>query len=215
MKQLLLDLSPAKPSLSNFVEGRNGEALQTLKDLASGRSQERMVYLWGEEGCGRTHLLQACSREAGPDARYVACVRDTRFDFDADFAAADDVENLDAEGQVSLFHFCNRIRERGGVLLASGSLPPSQLDLRPDLATRLAWGLVYQLHVLDDAEKREALERHAGMLGFELPHDVEDYMMHHVRRDLPTLVKMIDALDEYSRESKRPVTIPLLKEIMK
>ncbi|HQT25485.1 MAG TPA: DnaA regulatory inactivator Hda [Burkholderiales bacterium] len=215
MKQLLLDLSSAKPALSNFVRGRNGEVLEALEDLASGRSGERMVYLWGEEGCGRSHLLLACCNEAGPDSRYVACSPDTKFDFDADFTAVDDVENLGGEGQVSLFHLCNRIRERGGILLASGNLPPSRLHLRPDLATRLGWGLVYQLHVLDDGEKREALRAHAKMLGFELPSDVEDYLMNHARRDLPALVRIIDALDEYSRESKRHVTIPLLKEIMK
>lgn len=214
MKQLLLDLSPPKPAFSNFVPGSNREALQTLKDLASGSSKEWMVYLWGDEGCGKSHLLLACCDEAGQDVRYVACRADTRFEFDADLVAVDDVDKLDGEGQIGLFHLCNRLKEKGGVLVAAGNAPPSRMNLRADLSTRLGWGLVYHVHCLCDEEKREALKAHAGMLGFEISVEVVNYLMHHVRRDLPSLVKTIDALDEYSRESKRPITIPLLKEIM-
>ncbi len=214
MKQLLLDLSPGQPTLANFVQGSNSEALQALKALAGKGSREKMIYLWGEAGCGKSHLLMACCGESGPDSLYVACRKDTRFEFEKDFVAADDVGKLDEEGQVSLFHLCNRLRERGGVLLASGSAPPSAMKLRSDLSTRLAWGLVYQLHSLDDEEKREALKAHAGMLGFEISVEVVNYLMHHVPRDLPALVELIDALDRDSRECKRPVTIPLLKEII-
>lgn len=214
MKQLLLDLAPGKPTLSSFVTGSNGEVLQAIRDLAGSGSRESTVYLWGEEGCGKSHLLRACCEEVRKDSRYVACRADTRFEFDSGFVAVDDVENLDEAGQIGLFHLCNRLKEAGGILLASGNAPPSRLKLRADLATRLGWGLVFQVHALDDGEKREALKAHARMLGFEIPVEVLDYLMHHFRRDLHSLVKAIDALDIHSRESKRAITIPFLKEIM-
>lgn len=219
MMQLLLDLSPGKPTLANFVAAGNAEALQTLQDLLGRRLNERMIYLWGVEGSGKSHLLLACVEEAagryGLESAYVRCEPGIHFDSTADFVAVDNVENLDEAGQIGLFHLYNTLREQGGMLLASGNSPPARTALRADLSTRLGWGLVYQIHALADADKREALKAHARARGFEIAMEVLDYLMHHIRRDLTTLVKMLDALDEYSRREKRPITIPLLKEIMR
>ena len=88
------------------------------------------------------------------------------------------------------------------------------MNLREDLATRLGWGLVYQIHLLSDEEKREALHARARAKGFEISVEVVEYLMHHMRRDLPTLLKMLDALDEFSLEAKRAITIPMLKQVI-
>jgi DnaA family protein len=89
-----------------------------------------------------------------------------------------------------------------------------QLGLRPDLVTRLGWGLVYQVHALTDADKSEALEHYAAARGFSLQPEVRQYLLARVRRDLPTLLAMLDALDRYSLEAKRPITVPLLRELL-
>lgn len=212
MKQLLLDFPPQSPTLANFVSGENGELLYMLRELVAGRSNERMVYLWGEAGCGRTHLLRACAEEA--HGIYVSCGSASAFDYESGFVAVDDAGALDEAGQIALFHLYNRLKEAGGALLVSGDEPPARMGLREDLATRLGWGLVYQVRPLLDEEKRSALRAHAKAMGFEISVEVVDYLMHHIRRDLPTLMKMLDALDEFSREVKRPITIPLLKEVI-
>ncbi len=215
MRQLILDFSPGKPSMASFVSGGNSELVHALREML--RGGERMLYLWGEEGCGKSHLLASMveeAREAGFDAVHFSCAADSRFETESRFVAVDDVENLDDAGQVSLFHLYNRLKEGGGMLLASGKRPPSGMDIRPELSTRLGWGLVYQVHALTDEDKRCALRAHSRSRGFEIPQEVVEYLMHHVRRDLPTLMRMLDALDEYSMETRRSVTIPLLKEII-
>ena len=212
MKQLLLDFPSQSPTLANFVPGKNGELLYQLRELAAGRSKERMVYLWGEAGCGRTHLLRACAEEA--QGIYVSCGSASTFDCESGFVAVDDAGALNEAGQIALFHLYNRLKEAGGALLVSGDAPPARMGLREDLATRLGWGLVYQVRSLLDEEKRSALSAHAKAMGFEISVEVVDYLMHHIRRDLHTLMKMLDALDEFSREAKRPITIPLLKEVI-
>jgi DnaA family protein len=73
---------------------------------------------------------------------------------------------------------------------------------------------VYQVHGLTDEEKAQALERHAAARGFTLPREVTDWLLRHGRRDLPWLVAVVDALDRHSLETKRPVTLPLLREIL-
>ena len=218
MKQLALDLAvPPPPTLENFIPGRNGELLAQLRRLTADRGgSERFFYVWGSPDCGRTHLLKGVAAQA-PGAAYIACRADTRFDSGlarAHCVALDDVERLDGEGQVAAFDLYNALRERGGALLASGSAPPVQLRLREDLVTRLAWGLVYQLHALTDEEKTRALAERAASRGFQLPLEVAAFLLKRVRRDLPTLLAMLDALDRYSLETKRPVTVPLVRELL-
>ena len=44
--------------------------------------------------------------------------------------------------------------------------------------------------------------------------EVIGYMLRHSARDLPSLMAVLDALDQASLERKRPVTVPLLKEML-
>lgn len=219
MKQLALVLAPPpEPALGNFFPGRNGELLANLEGIAAGRNVERAVYLWGEAGSGRSHLLRAtvsALQAANISCHYVprgaplpepaAKVRGV---------AVDDVESLDAAGQRAFFALYNHVRERSGIVLSAGGAPPARLGLRPDLMTRLGWGLVYQVHALSDEEKALALKRHAAARSFDLPDGVADYLLRHRSRDLTSLVGMLDALDRYSLEAKRPISLPLLKELL-
>lgn len=198
MKQLLLDIQPpATPSLDNFVPGRNAEALHSLQTALQGETSMRFIYLWGETGSGKTHLVQAC-KAANPQVFGV-----------------DNVQLLDNEAQIELFNLYNDIRAQGdGILVVSGNAAPTQMHLRDDLATRLAWGLTYQLHPLSDEEKALALLNHAKARGMRLPTEVIDYCLRYLRRDLPTLVATINALDEWSLTTKKPVTVPMLRQLL-
>lgn len=221
MRQLALDFAgPSLPALDNFVTGRNGELLANLKRIAAHGGQERFLYLWGQPGSGRSHLLKGAVAElhrAGASAAYVACTPDMRLREGLDHmdcVALDDVDRLDVGAQVAAFHLYNALRERNGALIAAGAAPPVQLKLRDDLVTRLGWGLVYQVHALSDEEKMRALADYAATRGFRLPPEVCEYLLTRVQRDLPSLLSMIDALDRYSLESKRPVTVPLARELL-
>jgi DnaA family protein len=194
MKQLLLDIKPAAaPSLDNFIVGRNAEALASLKQAIAG-GQPRFIYFWGESGSGKSHLLSACKTMS--------------------MQVADDVHLLDNEAQIALFNTYNQQKEIGGALITAGLHAPSQMELRDDLATRLAWGLVYQLHPLNDIEKASALKNHALERGMRLPDEITDYCLRYLRRDLPSLMAILDALDEWSLTEKKPVTVPMLRKLL-
>jgi DnaA family protein len=124
------------------------------------------------------------------------------------------VEALDELAQIALFALYNRLRENGGVLLVSGASAPAHLQLRDDLRTRLGWGLVYQVQALSDEEKALALNQHAQARGLTLPPEVTHYLLRHGRRDLPSLLGVLDALDEHCLRLKRAPSVPLLKEVM-
>jgi DnaA family protein len=214
MTQMLLGISPDWiPTLDNFVAGSNVELLSVLNNVLNKSLEETGVFIWGEEGCGKSHLLQAVVQKAralGLTAEYAAGLVPR----EAQIVVVDDVERLDEAGQILLFTLYNRQRETGGMLLVSGSAAPVHLDLRDDLRTRLGWGLVYQVQPLSDDEKALALQQHAQARGFILPHDVTQYLLRHGRRDLPALLGMLDALDEHCLRLKRGASVPLLKEVM-
>jgi DnaA family protein len=225
MKQLLLDIAPSPPpTLANFVPGRNIELLQALNDIIEGNvteglERERFIYLWGGAGCGRSHLLQAvagiCMRR-NMNVVYFSCTHETDFitSSEADCVTVDDVDRLDAKAQISLFNLYNHIREEGhAFLVVSGPAAPAQLNLRADLLTRLGWGLVYQVHELSDEEKIKAMKSHAKDRGLDLPQEVCDYLLCHGRRDLPSLMAALDALDGFSLANQRKITVPLVREL--
>jgi len=128
--------------------------------------------------------------------------------------AVDDVETLAPSAQAAFFNLYNAVREKRGIVLAAGSRPPAQLSMRPDLVTRLGWGLIYQVHALSDEEKITALKGHAAARAFELPDGVAEYLLRHLRRDLPSLMAVLDALDRHSLEAKRPITLALLRDLL-
>ncbi len=195
MKQLLLDIKPAAPpTLLNFIAGRNEEALASLNAVASNSAQSKFIYLWGETGSGKSHLLSACESIG--------------------MRVVDNAHLLNNDAQIDLFNTYNQLKESGGALITAGLHAPTQMGLRDDLATRLAWGLVYQLHPLNDAEKALALQNHAAERGIRLPTEVVDYCLRYLRRDLSTLMATLDALDEWSLTTKKPVTVPLLRQLL-
>ena len=221
MKQLAFNFAGAPaPALDNFVAGRNGELVHNLGLLAAGRARERFFYVWGRPGSGRSHLLKGAVAQlhrAGAGATYVPCAAETRLQEGLermDCVALDDVDRLGAGAQEAAFHLYNALRERNGALLASGAAPPVQLELREDLVTRLGWGLVYQAHPLSDEEKGRALADHAAGRGYRLPPEVRDYLLTRSQRDMASLLAMLDALDRYSLETKRPITVPLARDLL-
>jgi len=197
VKQLALGISPPpRPSLDNFVAGGNSELLARLRDFQAGHFPEAVLYLWGEAGCGKTHLLQSC-RGAQADPSIV-----------------DDVQRLDEAAQIRLFNAINEARQSGGTVLAAGTAPPAQLSLREDLKSRLAWGLVYQVRILSDEERADYLRGEAARRGMPLPEEVTAYLLTRMRRDLRSLAAVLDRLDRFSLESKRPITLPLVREAL-
>jgi DnaA family protein len=197
VRQLPLDLS-ARPDakFGNFLAGGNAEALQAVRSLAAGTLAEAVVYLWGGRGSGRTHLLLAAARE------------------NPALTVADDVETLDPDAQQVLFVAINEAREGRAAVLAAGNAPPAQLRLRDDLRTRLAWGLVYQLQPLTDAEKKAHLQAAARERGLVLADEVATYLLSRLPRDLASLQDMLDRLDRVSLAKQRPLTVPLVREAL-
>ncbi len=216
MRQMILELAPApEPSLDNFFPGRNGAALDAVRSAL--RGSEQRLYLWGMPGAGKSHLLRAFVHGARALGLRGTYARAPQFDasMPLDALAADDVEQLDIVGQLSAFDAYNAMQSIGGTLVAAGDRPPLGLPLREDLRTRIGSGIVLQVHPLTDQEKRGALLQNAGARGLKLGEELVDYLLSHHARDMGSLVALIEALDRYSLQTRRAITLPLLREALR
>ena len=213
-RQLLLKLRPeGEPTLSNFVVGSNGELLERLQMFGA----DDQIYLWGTPGSGRSHLLTAVARRGSdrPVRQVAAADIGDHLDIEpGSLLVIDDVQNLSPEAQVSLFRVFIAARENSIALMLSGALPPLQLGLREDLRSRIGQMLIYEIKGLSDDEKSAALRQYARQRGLPVDDSVLRHLLQHGRRDLPSLLAMIDRLDELSLSLQRPATLPLLRQLM-
>lgn len=217
-------------SLENFLVGENREALERLRTLLgqSIRScpASSWLYLWGEPGCGKTHLLEAACRAAqdsGVSPVYLPLSMRAELDpamlEDAEqgvLICIDDIHVIagDAAWEQSLFGLYERLRSQGGALVIAARSSPASLPIGlADLASRLSAGLVYQLHPLGDDDKIAALRLRAGRRGFELTEEVARYLLARYPRDTHSLFALLDRLDDASLAAQRRLTIPFLRSL--
>jgi DnaA family protein len=222
MKQLALDIGLATvPSLGSFFAGPNAAALAHVRLWASSPTRSPVpTYLWGDSGCGKTHLLSAVHEALREQGLQVGCLdahTHNPLEFDPAWTAVlmDDVHLYDLAQQHTAFNwFVNALTPTTGSprwVLAAGALPPADLKLRDDLRTRLGWGHVYALQVLSESERRAVLRQEADARGIFLSDEVMAFMLSRFSRDLGSLMQLLGNLDQYALQTQRAITIPLIK----
>jgi DnaA family protein len=227
-------------TFEGFVPGRNAEALRWMQEAAGRGVPEtddegsglhppalKTLYLWGGTGTGKTHLLHAACRAAsdrGVSSVYVPLARIDELDPAVleglerlTLVCLDDVQFIAGRGawERGVFTLFNAVRDHPGSLLVAGSGPPGSIGIGlPDLATRLAWGLVLQLQPLGDDELQLALVRRARALGIDLPEEVARFMVQRFARDTTSLFRLLDGLDRESLAAQRRLTVPFLQSVI-
>ena len=206
------------PGFENFLAGSNAEIIAHLRALAAGDCDDTSILIWGASGSGKSHLLSATLAAARGGHRVAEAVDIESAETGAVTAkslyAIEDIDTLSPPAQGRLFSLYNACRDAGAQLLLSAGVPPAQTPLRDDLRTRVGWGLVLELKPLTDADKPAALAAYANEQGFRLGSEVIDFLLTRGRRDMGALLATLRALDRFSLSTKRPVTIPLVKELL-
>jgi len=217
LKQIPLAIGPAPVfTFENFLPGANAAALAHLQAMGRGAPP---AFIWGPPGSGKTHVLRALAEKwqaAGAQVGWYDA--DTRLPWELpgqpSLLLLDDCERFDAGQQHAAFALFVEAATHGLAVVASGSAPPVDLDLREDLRTRLGWGPTFGLEPLSEAETRAALRREADRRGILLGDEVIDYLLTRFARDLKHLMSLLDRLDEFALAAKRAVTVPLLRQML-
>ena len=220
MQQIALDVGLAyAPTLDNFFPGPNSAALQHLQQWLQASAPTPVTYLWGPEGSGKSHLLQAAHaalRAQGHAVGHLDPHSAADSDFDERWVAVlmDDVHLYSPALLHTAFSWFVQAHSLQRPVLAAGLLPPSALVLREDLRTRLGWGQVLALELLTEAQTREVLRQAANARGLDLSDEVMDFTLRRFSRDLGHLMQLLDTLDRYALQTQRALTIPLVKSML-
>lgn len=213
-------------TFDNFLPAANGEALAAVRELVAGR--QPFVYVCGEPGSGRSHLLEAAIHAkaaaglpvfylnlAGPDLPPPA-ILDGIGDLVA-LVCLDGVDAVagDAAWEQAVFHIFNAIRSAGGALMVSAGAVPGAVGWQlPDLASRMASGLVVRLVVPSDEQRLAILAFRAARRGLELSPETGRYLLARVNRRLDELVGLLDRLDREALTHQRRLSIPFVRQVL-
>lgn len=211
MQQLLLNLLPdPTPSLRHFLPGDNTELLKALQQwLETPQAYPGNLFVvWGSGGTGKS-FLNRCLAEQGfnplPLAQQLLPAAKTGW-------LIDDAQQLDADCQQDLFRHLIRLAQTNEHLFITLDAPPDmQPGLREDVRTRLGAGHIYRLAPLNEPQQRSLLAQRAQQRGWQLTDDVLDTLYQRAPRDLGSLTRLIERLDQLSLEHKRRITLPLLR----
>jgi DnaA family protein len=216
----------ANQTFDDFFPGCNLEIINCLQKSIEGIG-ERQIFLWGQSGLGKSHLLQACCHLAQSlqvDSFYIDLssleMADPGLLKGLDTFSIVCIDNIEyiagnQTWELAFFNFFNLHRDQDHTLILSGSCPPNEISIRlPDLKTRLKWGLTLKIKSLYDEDKIAALIFKADQMGFEISSKAGRFLLTHYDRDLSSLWALLIKLDQASLAAKRKLTIPFLKQIL-
>lgn len=216
--QLSLDFDePNYPRFDQLLGNANAELIYFLQ-----QPHDQFIYIWGEKGVGKSHILQAWvgqAIQAGHRAVYIDADKTSlsaHLVLDADYVAIDQIEKLRSKEQGVLFNLFNTFRNnRRGHLLLSSDFHPAKLNLREDLRTRVAYCLAYEVQPLSRKEKINALNHLAHTRQLHIDPKIYEYLHDHWRQDMNNLLSMFNDLVAYSFTMGKPLTLNLVKQLLK
>lgn len=226
-KQLALAINlNDEATLTDFNWGNNKLLYQQLQNMLT-FNEDRLLYLWGPKGSGKSHILQACclATNLTKSAIYLPLTllktwgpQTIEGIEDQNLICIDDINTIagDPVWEEALFHLYNKIKDlEKSILIISGNQPPAKLEIKlNDLRSRLGWGLVIQLIELSDEEKIKTLKLHANKRGFDLPESVGQFLLNRCSRNMHDLHQLLNKLDDASLKAHRKITIPFVKDIL-
>ena len=218
MKQLTLGVRlRANAVFASFSPGLNAELLAALHGV-----DRNPIWLWGNGGCGKTHLLQAVCAAAGAAAAYFPLGRSFALPPQAlsgfencRVLCVDDVDAVagDLAWEQALFRLFNEASELHTRVIFAARSAPRNIGWRlEDWRSRAAACIVYQVRDLDETGRAQALRLRAAQRGLQLPPETLDYLLKRMPRDLRSLFDILDELDEASLVAQRRLTIPFIRD---
>lgn len=227
MQQLPLQFEfKGNENFGNFYPENNQELLEQLKNCSAGNGQP-FIFLHGQSGHGKTHLLHASCKHAqqlGRSSFYLGFTGSPLAEPEIvtglenyDLVCLDDIDRIagDSVWELAIFNLYNQLQGLGHALIVASSLKPNKAQFSlPDLRTRLNWGLTLSVNSLSDTGKIAALTLRAGQMGLEIPPAAGQFLLTHYHRNLASLWTLLEQLDRATLAAQRKLTVPFLKQFL-
>lgn len=203
-------------SFDSYFTGPNADAVTALCEI------RQPILLFGAQGSGRTHLLQACCRLHHGHYLPLSAVADYGADAldglaDVPLLCLDDIDAvlMNREWALALLRLLDARRTARCITVVATLAPPERLDIAlPDLRTRLSALNVQGLRPLDDMQRAQLLRTRAAARGLELSEEVSRWLINTQARGAAPLLDALDRLDRASLTAKRRLTLPFVQSVL-
>ena len=230
-------------TFDHFVIGKSNE-LAAAATLAVSQAPGKVynpLFIYGDTGLGKTHLMQAVAHEVigrHPETRItfigaeqftnemIGSIQNrTMPDFrrryrESDLLLVDDIQFLKGKEatQEEFFHTFNALYEAGRqIILTSDRIPSEIPGLEARLVSRFQWGMVADIE-LPDFEHRIAILRNKALLDhleLTIPDDVIRFIAEHVRSSVRELEGSMIKLLAYASLKHREITVDVAREALR
>lgn len=192
--------------LDNFIIGPSTQLAHAACEAVARKpgASYNPLYLYGNVGLGKTHLLQGVANSIRAKHKGLHVVYTTADKFLTDYIASvkarsvdklreryravdvlviDDVQFLAGKKQTQeeLYNIFNILYEAGKQIILSGDRPPKELtELEARLQSRFEWGITVDLGEPDYETRLAIVTEKARAREFLLPHEVAEFIAEHV-----------------------------------
>jgi chromosomal replication initiation ATPase DnaA len=174
---------------------------------------DRRLLLWGEPGCGKTHLLNIWATRTGAAMLAGAALRGLPELPPATGIAIDAADTVADE--TALFHLLNAAGEAGLPVLLAARSPPSRWTMQlPDLASRLRAMTAVAIGPPEDALLHALLARLLDARGLRLPSQLLDWLLLRLPRSAAAVRDAVVRLDEASMDQHRTITAAFARDVL-
>ena len=197
------------------------------------------LFIWGESGLGKTHLLHAAGNYAqrlfpGMRVKYVSTEEftndfinslrdDRRVAFkrsyrEIDVLLVDDIQFIEGkEGiQEEFFHTFNTLHNANKQIVISSDRPPKQLATLEDrLRTRFEWGLITDVQPPELETRIAILRKKAQMERLDVPDDVLELIASSIERNIRDLEGALIRVTAFASLNKTPITAALAEIVLR
>ncbi|MCK5725282.1 MAG: DnaA regulatory inactivator Hda [Thiotrichaceae bacterium] len=229
MQQSLFNLSGDDGNrFESYYSGEDNRLIFSAIKLAIQSTDHQQILLWGEPSGGKTHLLQgACyaAVEQGAKATYLPLKKILDFGVSIleglegySLICIDDIELVSGNPswEVALFNLINHAHYQQQTLLFSSGCDPNEKNyLLADLKSRLLWGMVHKIEVLNETECFHAFKQRASLRGMNFDKVLIDYIKKRYTHNIKELINILNKLDEASLVTHRVITRALIKQVLK
>lgn len=199
-----------------FVTSSNQDATYWLENYENWVN--KMLVIYGSKGCGKTHMANIFAKSLDGESVIISYEMLT-IENVIDIISSYNVIVVDGADKVvdeeAFFHLYNMAKEEGVYLLLTANAPPARWNIKlADLESRLSTITAVGIKEPDDALIMAILVKMFADRQIKIKKEVIDYILKNLERSFNKLSDLVAKADKRSLSLKKPITIPLIREIL-
>ena len=215
-------------SLDKFINcDSTKDFLNILNNTTEDNSISNFYFIWGDEGRGKSYVMQGLHRKHIEDAKQTFCfsfkdkkVTSPEILMNLESLEALFIEDLESmeiseDWERAMFNLINGCYVSGTKIYLSSNIVSKDLPIRlKDLASRLSSFTAIEVPEITEEEKIQALLQSSKRKGLLLDNKTIQYIISYTSRSLSDLLRLLNELDSFSLKKKKKISPSLVREMV-